>query len=100
MSITALAALYIANLLKRITSYTLDCHIVLYGCGNDSEEVLDRPGITPRGVGERPVVELSVDLELTALKFTNTNKLSGRAVTVPSGSVLTVEPGALRIGSG
>lgn len=100
MSITTLAALRITDPLKRITHYTLGWLIVLYGCGSDSEDTLDHIGITARDNGNRPVIELSGVLELTALKSTNTYKLSGGAVTVPSGSVLTVEPGTMIIGSG
>ena len=98
MSITTLAVLYITIRIKRITHYTLGFLIILCGCGNDRDEALGRQGNT-RGNGDKPVIELSGVLEHTALKSTFTYKLSGGAVTVPSGSVLTVEPGTLIKGS-
>ena len=95
MSVATLVALCVANRLKRITLYILGFLIILNGCDNDAEETLDRAGNATLGVEGSPVVELSGTLQSTTLKSTNTYKLTGGAVTVPSGTVLAIEPGTL-----
>ncbi|MDE0043411.1 MAG: right-handed parallel beta-helix repeat-containing protein [Candidatus Poribacteria bacterium] len=100
MSVTTLAVLCVANCLKRITHYILGFLIILIGCGNDTEAPLGHVENTTLGVGGKLVIELSGTLQGTTLKSTNTYKLTGGAVTVPSGKVLAIEPGTLIKGSG
>ena len=99
MSVATLALLCVVNRLIRITLYTLGFLIILNGCGNDTDAPLGRSEITTLGDGGKPVIELSGILQRTTLKSTNTYKLTGGAVTVPFGTVLTIEPGTLIKGS-
>ena len=100
MSVITLAVLCVANCLKRITHYILGFLIILIGCGNDMEAPLGHVENTTLSAGGKPVIELSGVLERRTLKSTNTYRLTGGAVTVPSGTVLTIEPGTLIKGSG
>lgn len=99
MSVITLAVLCVVNRLKRITHYVLGFLILLNGCGNDMEAPLGNANDTSHGAGGKPVIELSGIIRRTTLKSTNVYKLTGGAVIVPSGTVLTIEPGTLIKGS-
>ncbi len=99
MSVITLAVFCVVNRLKRITHYMLGFLIVLNGCGNDMEAPLGHAYNTSRGAGGKPVIELSGIIGRTTLKSTNVYTLTGGAVIVPSGTVLTIEPGTLIKGS-
>ena len=99
MSVATLAVLCVVNRLKRITHYILGFLIILSGCGNDTGPPLGSVENTTLGVGGKPVIELSGILEHTTLKSTNVYTLTGGRVIVPSGTVLTIEPGTLIKGS-
>ena len=85
---------------RRIMYYILGFLIILNGCGNDTDDAPDRAGNTALDVKHKPIVELSGAVERMTLKSTNTYKLVGGAVTVPSGTVLIIEPGTVIQGSG
>ena len=99
MIVATFVALCVGNRLKCITHYILGFLIILNGCGDDTDNALDYVGNTALGVGQKPVIELSGALKRMTLKSSNTYKLIGGAVTVPSGTVLTIEPGTLIKGS-
>ena len=99
MIVATFVALCVGNRLKCITHYILGFLIILNGCGDDTDNALDYVGNTALGVGHKPVIELSGALKRMTLKSSNTYKLIGGAVTVPSGTVLTIEPGTLIKGS-
>lgn len=99
MSVITLAVLCVVNRLKRITHYVLGFLILLNGCGNDTEAPLGNANDTSHGAGGKPVIELSDIIQRTTLKSTNVYTLIGGAVIVPSGTVLTIEPGTLIKGS-
>ena len=100
MSVAICAALCVGSRLKRIIHFMLGFLIILNGCGDDAENALDRVENTALGAEDKPIIELSGVLERMTLKSTNTYKLIGGTVTVPSGAVLTIEPGTVIKSSG
>ncbi|MDE0301324.1 MAG: right-handed parallel beta-helix repeat-containing protein [Candidatus Poribacteria bacterium] len=87
------------NSLECITPCILVFLFALIGCGGDAQPPLGYMENGTHGVEGKPVIELSGVLERTTLQSTNIYMLSGGAVTVPSGTVLTIEPGTLIKGS-
>lgn len=73
--------------------------IVFNGCGNDMEVPPGKVDNISHGARGNPVINLSGIIGRTTLKSTNVYTLTGGAVIVPSGTVLTIEPGTLIKGS-
>ena len=90
---------YHTHYASRITHYVLFGLIVLIGCGDDTDPIIDGGMNKPPDIKPMPEIELSGVLEGMTLTSTNTYKLVGGPVIVPADTVLTIEPGTIIRGS-